>query len=368
MLTSPESVYYATGYATAIPYQTGKLGLTMAVVTDRAEVYLFCTEFERQNALATVEQDYVKVVSYPTWVFIEDYTKPDEKKEVDPNPLKTYAMAVEAIPQKEEAIVGVEPNSLPYKAYQYLASVFGEARIQDCSEVLREARVIKTPWEIENLRKAAHYTELAMQATAHQVVPGMDEADIFRMFQMECFKQSSDVIDVFQAHTVGADFAPAFIPRRHRINYGDIIRLDGGVKVNAYNADIARTFAVGKAIPEREKLFEILYAGFAAGKKVIEPGVPMQKVFVEVQKAIEEKGMHHYIRGHHGHSLGICKSPEEAPYLAPEETRVFEPGMVMCMEVPYYSSSKHSYNIEDTFVITENGVEFFTEALPTLYI
>ena len=42
--------------------------------------------------------------------------------------------------------------------------------------------------------------------------------------------------------------------------------------------------------------------------------------------------------------------------------------MVFCMEVPYYSSRNHSYNIEDTFVITENGVEFFSVAPPDLYI
>ena len=42
--------------------------------------------------------------------------------------------------------------------------------------------------------------------------------------------------------------------------------------------------------------------------------------------------------------------------------------MVFCLEMPYYSSKNHSYNIEDTFLITETGVEFFTMATDSLYL
>jgi branched-chain amino acid transport system ATP-binding protein len=32
-----------------------------------------------------------------------------------------------------------------------------------------------------------------------------------------------------------------------------------------------------------------------------------------------------------------------------------------------YSSKNHTFNIEDTFLVTENGIELFSKALPTLY-
>lgn len=275
LLTSPDAVFYATGFATAIPYQTGRLGLSTAVVTKEGRAYVFCTEFERQNAALSVDPEAVEIHTYPTWVYIEDYTEPGEKKEVVNNPLKTYEMAVEVIANKDRAVLGVEPNYLPYKPYAYLASVFGESRVVDCAEVLREARVIKTQWEIENLRKAAHYTELAMQQTAHAIVPSMTEADVFQIYNQKCWGQSNEVMDVFKAHTVGANFAPACIPRPGRIERGDVIRLDGGVKVNAYKADIARTFAVGKTLANRERIYDTLYRGFEAGKRCLGPGEPM---------------------------------------------------------------------------------------------
>lgn len=367
LLTAPDSVFYATGFATAIPYQTGRLGLSTAVVTREGKAYVFCTEFEKQNATRSVDPASVTIHTYPTWVYIEDYTVPGEKKEVKNNPLKTYEMAVEVIPSKANAVIGIEPNYLPYRPYAYLSSIFGSDRIVDCSNVMKEARVIKTPWEIENLRKAAHYTELAMYQTARAIVPGMTEADVFQIYEQACWAQSNEVMDVFKAHTVGANFAPACIPRPDRISPGDIIRLDGGVKVNAYNADIARTFAVGKTMANRENIYDTLFKGFMAGKECLGPGEPMCNAFAAVQRVVAEHGIQGYIRGHHGHSLGCSRSPEEGPYLAPGETRLLEPGMVLCMEVPFYSSRNHSYNIEDTFVITPDGVEFFTVAPPTLY-
>lgn len=110
LLTAPDSVFYATGFATAIPYQTGRLGLSTAVVTREGKAYVFCTEFEKQNATRSVDPASVTIHTYPTWVYIEDYTVPGEKKEVKNNPLKTYEMAVEVIPSKANAVIGIEPN------------------------------------------------------------------------------------------------------------------------------------------------------------------------------------------------------------------------------------------------------------------
>lgn len=35
--------------------------------------------------------------------------------------------------------------------------------------------------------------------------------------------------------------------------------------------------------------------------------------------------------------------------------------MVFCFEVPFYSSKKGSYNLEDEIVITETGIERLTK-------
>ena len=41
--------------------------------------------------------------------------------------------------------------------------------------------------------------------------------------------------------------------------------------------------------------------------------------------------------------------------------------MVMNLEIPYYSSFNNSYNFEDTFLVTENGIDRFTKHSSDIY-
>ena len=42
-------------------------------------------------------------------------------------------------------------------------------------------------------------------------------------------------------------------------------------------------------------------------------------------------------------------------------------GMVMNLEIPYYSSYNNSYNFEDTFLVNENGIDRFTRHSDDIY-
>jgi len=74
-----------------------------------------------------------------------------------------------------------------------------------------------------------------------------------------------------------------------------------------------------------------------------------------------------YQRGHLGHSMGCSLSTEEYPFIAAANPGVFEPGMVFCLETPYYSRKLGGFNIEDEILITENGIERWTYANEDLF-
>ena len=50
-----------------------------------------------------------------------------------------------------------------------------------------------------------------------------------------------------------------------------------------------------------------------------------------------------------------------------QEFTAFMPGMVMSIEVPFYSAVYGAFNIEDTVLITENGCEWFTTVNDSLF-
>lgn len=368
LFTSGDAVFYATGFATREFYKGGGIGSSVAVVTKEGKTGLVVSEFARNTAEKTVKD--VEIISYPTWIYIADYAVEGMEKEVQPDLNKTYKLALEFLPASSKPIrLGVQSSSLTHTAWSFLADTFGEENLVDVKDLLIEARAIKTPWEIELLRTAAHYSELTMNKVAKEIVPGMTEADVINLFNIIGFSWSSDIISVSNAHTIGSNFTPSFIAPYNRIDRGNVIRLDGGPNYRGYNSDLVRTFVVGNETSKnREELYAHLWAGYEFAINNIGPGVKMGDIFNGIHDVLKKRGFTGYIRGHQGHTIGCALSAEEYPFIAPDENRVFEPGMVMNIELPYYSSKNQTYNIEDTFLVTENGIELFTKASPSLYL
>ena len=365
ILTSPHDVFYSTGYCSRSLYRCGKTGATISVVTIDGDVSLFCSEFERKVAESTCDSS-IKIESYPVWIYIEDYASDNMVKEAHPDINKVYRKAVELIRSKNQCLrVGVNSKWITYDAGTIIREAFGMNNVLDCSKVLSEARLIKTPWEIEVLRYNARLAERAMNLTIKEIVPGMTIQDVHYFFHKICLEIAPELTYVSNSHTIGPNFCPAWIPTDYRIEYGDLIRFDGGPYTNGYKSDLARTYAVGQASKEKEALYAALYKGYKFGIENIRPGIKMSDIFKGIEHAI---GMPKYIRGHFGHSISCDVSGEEYPFIGPNEDRTFEPGMVMCIETPFYSSIRQTYNIEDTFVVTENGIELFTKAAPSMYL
>lgn len=368
LLTAGDDIFYATGFADRNLYRGGAIGNAVAVVTKDGQTGLVVSEFARQAAEQAVKN--VEIISYPTWIYIADYAKHETQKDVQPDLNKTYKLALQIIPDNYgKTKVGVRKSHLTYTAYQFLSEKFGAENIADAGQVLIEAKAVKTPWEISLLRQAAHYSEIAMNRVSKEVIPGMTEADVVQLFNTISFSLSPEVAFVSNAHTIGANFTPAFLRPFTRLNRGDLIRLDGGPNVKGYNSDLARTFAVGTSTrKEWEDLYAHLWAGYEFAVNNIGPGVKMSDIFNGIHQLLKERHFEGYVRGHQGHSLGCGLTGEEYPFIAPGESRVFEPGMVMNIEMPYYSSKNQTYNIEDTFLVTDTGIELFTKASDSLYV
>lgn len=366
ILTAPHDIFYATGHCSRTVYRSGRVGGAAAVVNKSGHVGLVVSEFEKAVAEKACHKEII-LNTYPVWIYIEDLAFAGMKKETQPDLNRTWKMACELLDHEKPGMnIGISYKWSSMEEAEYLSQRFGREHLLDCAKVLTEARVTKTPWEIEILRRNAKASERAMYRTAKATVPGMTPQDIHHLFHRFCLEESPNMTTLSQAHTFASVCTPAWVPGDMRLNAGDLVRLDGGPYADGYKSDLARTYSVGgKTLEEREMLFAELYKGYEYAKAHIGPGVRMCDVFEGVAAAIEIPG---YVRGHFGHSISCDISGEEAPFIGPKETRVFEPGMVMCIEYPFYSSKRQTYNIEDEILITENGFEMFTQTSPTLYI
>jgi Xaa-Pro aminopeptidase len=65
-----------------------------------------------------------------------------------------------------------------------------------------------------------------------------------------------------------------------------------------------------------------------------------------------------------GHGLGLTGVGYEMPLIGPKDTTPLEPGMVLCLETPYYVLGLGGLQPEDMVVITASGCERLNPACP----
>lgn len=78
------------------------------------------------------------------------------------------------------------------------------------------------------------------------------------------------------------------------------------------------------------------------------------------------RGIRHYQRHHLGHGNGL--EGYEHPLVSPGSSMKLEPGMVICIESPYYEPGFGGIQIEDIVKITEDGYRRLTQIERKLFV
>ena len=360
ILTDYGAIYYATGYASQFQRISPIPGFTLAVVLAKGECGLVLSEFEMQSPKAQCKDIFIETIT--SGIFIDEIECLVKDKPTRPDGNAGFSRAMDIIKSAgSRAKIGVQYEYLTVNAWEYLMSNVGEATLIDCGPLLDKVRAVKTKWEIDVMREGALLSDVAIKETMAEFHVGMTQAEYLNAFAIKCFQKSVYVMEAINMNAFGNHFSPVAIPCDFPAKEGDLIRFDGGATFLSYLTDFARTYCIGKASPRKKEIYAAITAGYEKAMSLIKPGVAMSDVFDQAQEAVRQSGIPNYLRGFVGHSIGCNKFAEEYPYVSPSSTALFEPGMVLSIELPYYNPNLGGFNIEDTIVITENGYEKFTD-------
>jgi Xaa-Pro aminopeptidase len=263
--------------------------------------------------------------------------------------------------------VGVDLEFVPATDMERLRGLLPDVDFVNASPLIRELRLIKTPVEIEILRRGVQITEAGITGA----LAGLDEQtlaqDLRTRFIEACSAATRQRRELgFQSAATGIHLGPLLwdkIDPTRTARRGDNVQFDSSVQIRGYKTDIGRTFTFGPAGDAQRRIQDALLAGFEAGLAKLRPGERFCDVFFAVQNAVRAAGFPSYARGHVGHSIGSDVDGEEWPWFSATETRLLEPGMVVAFEVPYYVNGVGGFQNEDDLLITESGHESFN-ALP----
>lgn len=268
-----------------------------------------------------------------------------------------------------DAAIGRQPLYSYTPLYKQAANKFRELQPQltqvDISPVLSEMRWVKTPYEIERLRRAGQIGAEALKEAIRWTKPGMFEYELEAALSVVYAKMGSR-----HGFTPIVASGPNMMTWHYQANSsrmesGNLVLIDTGADYGYYVSDITRTWAVnGKFTPEQEKMYRCVLEASQSVIAMMKPGVTikqMQDVAEEVYKKYgyqkEFLALGRYIGHHVGLSVHDVNPPGGARPMVPGVVYNVEP----ILEIP---EKKIHIRLEDTILITPNGAENLTAGIP----
>lgn len=235
--------------------------------------------------------------------------------------------------------------------------------------------ILKTPEQVEGIRKSCQMLSRVLKEVAASVRPGMTtfeinertEALIAAAGGKPAFKNYRPVpgirpfpsaictsINEVVVHGPATSHEP--------LKEGDIIGLDLGINLNGYFSDMAVTVPVGKVSDQAQRLIEVTRASLEAGLAQVKPGNKVRDVAAAIEGVIRAGGSYGIVRDFVGHGVGLAV--HEDPQIPNRVDRsmkealdvVLQEGMVLAIEpMVTLGTDRVSILDDDWTVATDDG-------------
>jgi len=336
LVTATDSIYYLTG----VSYMPLERPFFIIVRPDAPpELLVPALEVEHLRAAPNVAQ----VHSY--W----DY--PSRPGEGWPENLNEHLKSVSAL--------GVEP-SLP----QEIADELSDFCPQTLALVER-LRMVKSRAEVDMLRQAARYADLAVEIVLKHAYYGVSELELFsqgRGVQTRMLKEGT--YDALTSSVlVWAAPAPHNVQPHGVPDVADRLR-DGPhtamslIRRNGYAAECERTFFLSKSSNQAKDAFAAMQGARRRAFELARPGTPCAEIDQIANGFLRDEGYGEYLLHRTGHGFGL--GSHEGPWVAEGSQDVLAENMLISVEPGIYLPGVGGVRHSDTVLVTADGYERLT--------
>jgi Xaa-Pro aminopeptidase len=260
---------------------------------------------------------------------------------------------------------GVDEGNCVPATWQRLEERLGRFSLIPAYQLFRRARMVKAPDEIEALERAAQIAEAGIASVLAVLRPGVTEIEAAEIYEHEVLRHGAS--PYFTVVTIGERAALADVyPSRRALRPGDLVRFDLGCVWRGYRSDISRTAVCRSPSDKQARYYDAVLAGERAAIERMKPGVRVGEIFDTAVRVTREHGLSHYQRHHVGHGIGL--EPYDPPTITEGNETVLEPGMVFCVETPYYEHGWGGVQVEDAVEVTPSGVRLLTPSRADLVV
>jgi len=247
------------------------------------------------------------------------------------------------------------------EAFKKLAEHFPGAQMKDLTAFMDAMRNIKTPQEIEVLRRNGKLSaEGQRQAIAH-ARPGMYEYQIEAMADY-VFRDSGAQGWAYPAIVGTGENINTwhYFSDRQQIPANALVVFDFAADLDHMTMDITRTFNIsGKFTPEQAKWYAVDLESQKATIAMLKPGNTYEQAADAGKAVFVKAGIEKQWMGWPGHFVGL------ATHDVMRATGPIKAGQVVTVEpIVEFPDKQMHFRVEDTILVTENGPEILSSGVP----
>ena len=227
------------------------------------------------------------------------------------------------------------------------------------------AIVIKTPQEIQKMRRSGQVVRELLEYVRQFVKPGASTQDLENAAAEKI--RELNVKPAFKGYrgypcvlctSVNEEVVHGIPSPERVLRDGDIVSIDTGVIIDGYYGDSAITVAVGaKVAPKIQRLLDVTQASLARGIEAVKPGATLGDVGAAVQEVVEAEGFS-VVREFVGHGIGtrLHEDPQVPNYGRRGQGQKLREGMVIAIE-PMVNAGKPEVQVlkDGWTAVTQDG-------------
>jgi Xaa-Pro aminopeptidase len=296
--------------------------------------------------------------SPPLLLTMEAYVPYYRSVGVRAEPISRIGDALREVAQSTRKPIGLPPQT-PISLYHEVEEAVGSDRTRQ-ADPLADARLRKTPSEVEVMRRVAAISEAGMRAILEHCRQGVRECEAAAAGEHVMRDMGADGFCFSTVVSSGPDLGlMRELTSDRRMELGDWVLIDMGCQRDGYNVEFARSCYVGTPPTAYLTAYHVVLGAQRAAIAGIRPGTVARDIDAVAREFISEAGYSQFCYQHitgHGIGTGVW----EAPTLGPQSGERLLEGMVVAVEPGVFLPGLGGIRIEDVVLVTDSGSELLT--------
>ena len=325
------------------------------------EEFMFITRFDETKAKwvgRTYNEKEIKTMSGVDKIFYLDEMESIMNKFVKNHKVKKIYFDFNGYKEIKDS-----PN---YRFYE----VNFKKYLNKCYDVyptLAQIRLVKEKEEVEEIKKAIHITNIALEEVKKNIKDGQSEKELEALFAYHIKRNGASDLAFNTICASGIHSCTLhYSSNTDTMHKGDVILFDLGAEFNYYKADISRTFPVsGKFSPRQQQIYDIVLGAQQVTMNLAKPGVTIMElndaIIKYYQVELKKIGLiknDEEVKKYYFHSVShpIGLDTHDVAMFNPRKNVKLEEGWIISNEPGLYiEEEKIGVRIEDDLYITKDG-------------